>query len=175
MMKNKKTGILIFAKAAILFNSCNNSSSVATAKDHPTVIAADNISKPATIVGTWQWAGSANDENKNGMADESEWKYRDAAKEKEFAAMNISLGDLDVNFNADGTGFIGKTANDSTQFTWVANNSNGYFTTQNVAHKTKDQFYFGKNGDLIEKDTGEMKAAGQTVQQTTFEMYKKVK
>jgi len=169
-MKNRNinTILIVFTNAILFFTSCNNSSVVATAAEQPT----GYKNKPSKIVGTWKWAGSAIDENNNGKPDNNEWKYRDAAKEKEFAAMNISLDGLNLHFNADGTGFVGKAINDSTKFTWEAKGPKDHYTTQNIGDKTKSELYLDENGFLVEKDAGEMTAASEKMKLTTFEMFK---
>jgi len=155
--------------ALVSITACQNNPSPSTAQEITNTIPSTNN----TIVGLWHWAGSANDENKNGVADQNEWKYKNATKEKEFAAMNISLEDLNLNFKTDGTGYTGKVENADNKFTWAANTNNTQITTQNVSDKSKSEFYFDKQGNLIQKDTGAMMAAGQKMHQTTFEMFKK--
>ena len=134
-----------------------------------------------SIVGKWQWAGSATDENKNGIADDKEWKYRNEALEKEYKAFNISLDGLDLNFNADNTGFMGKVLNDSTKFKWTLDAMGLNGTITNDADITTFKFYFGKDGRLINEETGdntsdfEKKQGLPSHTSTNFEMFKKVK
>jgi hypothetical protein len=153
----------------ISFVGCQSNSTISTTKQNATI---SNLNQ-TNIVGKWQWAASANDDNKNGIADATEWKYKNAAKEKEFADMKISMDDLTLHFNANGTGYTGKEENTDTKFTWTANNTNTNFTTQNIGDKSKSEFYFDNQGNLVQRDTGEMMAIGQKMKQTTFEMFKK--
>lgn len=166
----QKLSFLLLVITTISFFACNNNPNngpTASKTKETEPIAA------ATIVGIWEWAGSADDENHNGQPDAGEWHYRDAAIEKEYAAMNVSLNILDLNFNIDGTGFVGTAPNDSTKFTWTAKAANNQFTAQNVQDKSISQFYIDAKGELIVKNTGQMTAAGQKREQTTFEIFKK--
>ena len=161
--------ISILSGSSVLFNFCTATPAQVNVNKVPDISIAKN-----PVVGKWYWVASAEDDNKNGIADDSEWQYGDAETFKFYEEKNLSL---EITFNADGTGFEGKTATDSTKFKWVYNAKGEYLMTKNKADPTISfsEVYFGKNGELIEKSIGEMMVAGQKLKQTTFEMFKKDK
>ena len=107
--------------------------------------------------------------NKNGTADDNEWHYGTEETFKYYKEHNINL---DLTLNANGTGFLGNTDTDSMQFNWVTNAGGNTFT-KNISDNSPDDLFFGKSGELIEKSTHEITAAGQKSMLTAFEMFKK--
>jgi|GEM_PF-4265940 len=159
----------IVSGSAVLFSFCTTTPATANINKNQDILAVKN-----PVVGKWYWVASAEDENKNGIADDNEWHYGDAEIFKFYEEKNLSL---EITFNADGTGYEGKIATDSTKFKWVYNAKGEYLMTKNTADPTISfsEIYFGKNGELIEKSVGEVMAAGQKFKQTAFEMFKKDK
>lgn len=146
-----------------------------TAQPIPTPTTKSSANNSATIVGKWRWVGSAEDENKNGIADESEMKYGTAETFKFFEDQNTPLSDMDITFHADKTGFLGSTATPESLFKWQFDATEEFLLTQNIASKqtTYDEFYINKKGELVQRDKGEITIFGKKIPMTTFEVFKK--
>jgi len=134
---------------------------------------------PSCIIGKWKWIGSAIDSNNNGIADDGEWQFRNAKFEKEYVDLKGSIDDLEINFDEDLTGYVGKLKKSSISFTWQLENNGKGISIDDNDNKENCSYYFGKNGELIEESTGDVTSDFEKKQGlpnrslTTYEMFKK--
>lgn len=120
----------------------------------------------ATVPGVWKWAGSATDDNENGKADADEWNYRDAAWEAATKKAGVDPDDLDMHFEADGTGFTGKTKKADNLLTWKKNQKNQIVVTSAATPKDVSTFIITEKGELISWEKGK---------QAAYELFRKAK
>jgi hypothetical protein len=140
----------------------------------PTHIHAEEAPPTVVLEGTWKWAASAYDDNKNGKPDEAEWKYRDAKVEKEFRDIGMDVDNNQFHLEADGNGYSGKTKDPDDLLTWKKLGENQVVIScvgESAANATT--YSFTAKGELLLSKTQELKILNSTVTVTTFELYRK--
>ncbi len=160
--------IMLNCSALCLFASCGNSNTASTAPTTSPVLSSN------TIVGHWQHEASGTDENGNQIAEANEWlaKMSEDKRAAELKELGMSLDDLDLHFNADGSGYRGKEKSEAHECTWK-DLGNKQYTITGIHDTEKDKYFITPEGKLQITQVGTATILGKEVVTTTFELWHK--